>query len=157
MFDEVEEIYPEDWLKDKADKFFELMGIEEATIKVEKINEDEFSVLIESGKDDGLLIGRDGITLDSISHIFGKMLSANFKGVRVRVDIADYRTRREEKLREKVIEIASKFNDFTQEYIIKNLNPLERRIVHMTVKDFNEIGSRSEGDGFVRDVIIFSE
>lgn len=157
MFDEVEEIYPEDWLKDKADKFFELMGIEEATIKVEKINEDEFSVLIESGKDDGLLIGRDGITLDSISHIFGKMLSANFKGVRVRVDIADYRTRREEKLREKVIEIAGKINDFTQEYIIKNLNPLERRIVHMTVKDFNEIGSRSEGEGFVRDVIIFSE
>ncbi len=157
MFDEIEEIYPEDWLKDKVDKFFELMGIEGTIIKIEKSNEDEFSVLIESGKNDGLLIGRDGVTLDSISHIFGKMLSANFKGIRVRVDIADYRKRKEEKLRTKVIEIAGKINDIAQEYIIKNLNPLERRIVHMTVKDFDEVGSRSEGEGFVRDVIIFSE
>ena len=157
MSDEIELIHPDEWLRKSVNEFLLLMGIEETSVEIEKNSENEFSILINTGKDDGLLIGRDGITLNSISHVFGKMLSANFKGCRVNVDIADYRKRKEENLRDKVNEIAGRVNDIAQEYVIKNLNPQERRIVHITVKNFDGIGSRSVGEGFVRDVIIFSE
>ncbi|KQC13520.1 MAG: hypothetical protein APR63_00460 [Desulfuromonas sp. SDB] len=151
------EISPLSWLEKQVATMLEFINVESSNIKIEQLAQDEYQVLIDAGKDDGLLIGRDGATLDAIAHILGKMMAAHYQGYRINVDVAGYRQRKEDRLRSKVLEIADKVNELTSEYIIKGLTPQERRIVHLTIQDFDHLESRSEGEGILRDVVIYSK
>ncbi|MBN1150191.1 hypothetical protein JXA84_03100, partial [candidate division WOR-3 bacterium] len=99
--------------------------------------------------------GREGSVLISLTLLVNKMISKEFKGIKVRIDAEEYMRNREESFREKVLEIAKQAELLTEEHIIKNLNSYERRIAHMIIKDFEGVESRSEGEGEIKDLIIY--
>jgi len=145
-----------EWMKEILIYFLELMHVEQPIIRIDNEDENKFNISLFSGEDDGRLIGKNGDTLEAISYIFNKILNNKFSDCRVEIDISGYREKKDSKLKEKVSEIIRSVENENKEGVINNLNPRERRIVHITVKEFGNIISRSEGTGLIKDVVISS-
>lgn len=143
------------WLFENIQELLRLMGFESVTLDISEESENIFLVSIFSEEDSGRIIGREGSVIQSITLLVNKMLSRDFKGCRVRIDVEDYMKKREDSFKEKVVEIARRAELLTEEHIIKNLNSYERRIAHMIIKDFEGVESRSEGEGDIKDLVIF--
>ncbi len=143
------------WLNDNVNELLRRMGFDDVSLKISKESENVFSVSVFSESDSGRIIGREGTVIQSIALLVNKMLSRDFKGYRVRVDAEDYMKKREESFKEKVVEIARRAELLSEEHIIKNLNSYERRIAHLIIDDFEGVESRSEGEGEIKDVVIF--
>ena len=58
-----------------------------------------------SGEDSGLLIGRRGQTLQALQFLVNLIVRKQFEGVRVVLDVENYRQRRENQLKDMAIRI----------------------------------------------------
>lgn len=118
---------------------------------------DEESVDLQiDGADLGILIGRRGQTLDSLQYI--TTLAVNRRGgewIRIRLDIGDYRAKREETLRSLAQRLANKADCTGRRVALDPMNPAERRIVHRELQGFPGVKTQSEGKEPHRRVIIF--
>lgn len=105
--------------------------------------------------DAGLLIGREGQTLASLQYIASRILShAMDTGVRVQLEIGDYKSRQDEKLRERAHILAEKARQTGRPWSTQPLSSYHRRIVHMELQDEPGIITRSAGDGVMKKVVI---
>ncbi len=103
-----------------------------------------------------ILIGPDGKNLDSMQYLLRKMIARKITDrLRLSVDIGDYREKRKEGLKEKAVELAIQVKEDGKTQVIPALSPSERRVVHMTLQDDNEIRSRSVGDGLFKKILIY--
>ena len=107
------------------------------------------------GESSALLIGKHGQTLDAIEYVLNRMLvrEAGSAG-RIEVDVEGYRARREQNLTSIAHRMADKVRQTGRPATVDLMNPRERRIVHMALKDEGGVTSRSQGDGFLRKLII---
>jgi len=118
---------------------------------------DEGSVWVEiEGDPSGRLIGRKGQTIEALEHIVSKMVSHRLrKKCNVHVDAEHYRERR----REKLIRLAQETADYVaktdQARALEPMSPAERRIVHMALKDREDVLTASEGKNPDRFVVIW--
>ena len=119
-------------------------------------DEDEERFVIEvSGPDTGIVIGRQGQTLDAVELVLNRMLEKRNPNVRrVLVDAEGYRGRREEKLRDLAIEQASRVRQTRQPVPLEPMSPRDRRTVHMAIKELSGVTTYSEGEGRDRHVVI---
>lgn len=145
-----------EWMKEILIYFLELMHVEQPIIRIENEAENKFNIALFTGDDDGRLIGKNGDTLEAISYIFNKIFNNKYNDCRIEIDISGYREKKDNKLKDKVSEIVKKVESKKEEYIIDNLNPRERRIVHITVKEYGNVISRSEGNGPIKNIVISS-
>lgn len=105
--------------------------------------------------DAGLLIGREGQTLAALQYIASRILShALDTGVRVQLEIGDYKSRQDEKLRERAHFLAEKARQTGRPWSTQPLSSYHRRIVHMELQDEPGISTRSSGEGVMKKVII---
>ena len=74
--------------------------------------------------------------------------------VRIEVDVEGYRARRAESLVSTARRMAEKVRETGRPATVDLMNPRDRRIVHMALKDEGGVTSRSQGDGFLRKLII---
>jgi len=103
----------------------------------------------------GLLIGRRGETLASLQLLVNLIVSHQIKHrQRIIVDVEDYRLRREENLRQLALRIAQQVRSSRRAIPLEAMPANERRIVHMTLSDSNDVMTHSEGEGDQRRVII---
>jgi spoIIIJ-associated protein len=119
------------------------------------ISEDNNLHIEVTGRDCGPAIGHHGETLDAISYLTD--LVANRKSekhVRVVVDIGGYRRRREGKLRDLAERTADRVESSGEAGRLKQMNPAERRIIHLALKDRPGVSTRSEGVDPDRYVVI---
>lgn len=123
--------------------------------------ESEGVTLLEvEGKALGVLIGRHGETLDAIQYLVN--LSANKRahlsgdGVRARyvVDVAGYRRKREKDLKELAHAVARRVLEDGKDQALEPMSPLERRVVHLSLKDVEGIATHSEGREPFRRIVI---
>ncbi len=125
----------------------------ETTVKGEK-TDGEISLNIE-GDTSGLLIGRRGETLDALQHIVNKSLNKTTeKRVRVIVDSENYRQRRADSLTQLALKTGDKAKTLKKPCATGLLNPHDRRIVHLTLKDDVDVETRSDGEGIFKKVVI---
>ena len=111
-----------------------------------------------SQEDGGLLIGRHGATLDSLQYLTLRVLQAEgFERMRITLDVAGYRTRREKTLRQLAQSVAAKVLDSGRPYHFEPMSAMERRVVHMTIVDIAGLTTESEGEGRRRHVVVFPE
>lgn len=108
------------------------------------------------GDDMGLLIGRRGETLASMQ----TLLSAHVSKVAGRkvycvLDIQGYRERKRESLEGLAERISERVAMTHKAYAMRPMPASERRIIHMWVKDYGKVESRSEGQDPNRAVVIF--
>ena len=127
----------------------------EATVGTD---EENASCITIDGKDASVLIGHHGETLDALQYLAN--LAANrAEGKddheRITVDVAGYRARREEKLRELARRQAEKVQKYGRSVMLEPMNPYERRIIHAEIQNIEGVSTNSIGSDSNRKVVIF--
>jgi spoIIIJ-associated protein len=109
-----------------------------------------------NGGNAGILIGKRGQTLDAIQTIVEKVVNKhNQNRIRVLVDIEGYLETRKENLVNMAIRLAEKAKKLGKPISLGQMNAYDRRIVHIALKDFAEVLTRSRGEGSLRKLVIF--
>lgn len=103
---------------------------------------DTLEVNIKS-EDAGILIGRQGQTLDALQYLLQLMI--NSKDINVVLDIADYRERHRTHLVQVADGIAERVLRQRRRITLKPMDARDRKIVHEAVKPFPELSSSSVG------------
>ncbi len=117
--------------------------------------EDDRIVLSIEGDQSGILIGRKGRTLDALQFIVSKIVNkALDQKVRVVIDSENYRERRRESLVEMALKIGEKAKRIKKPITTGPLNPHDRRIIHLALRDDQELDTKSRGDGVLKKVLI---
>ncbi len=129
------------------------MGVTGFTVTPEQ--QDETLVLKVEGENLGILIGRRGETMESLSYLTG--LVANRLGgdyQKVALDVAGYRSKRESDLVALAKRVGAKVAKTGRAYTMEPMNPYERRIIHSTISKMEGVSSESTGEGEDRRVVI---
>jgi spoIIIJ-associated protein len=138
--------------KESLEKILSLIPVD-TTVRVENSN-GRIALSIE-GDSSGLLIGRRGRTLDALQYILNKIVNkAIDKRVQVQVDSENYRERRRETLTQMALKMGDKAKRMHKPVTTNLLNPYDRRIVHLVLRDDKELDTRSRGDGILKKVAI---
>ena len=101
-----------------------------------------------------ILIGKKGKNLDAIQMLANVYAGKIGCGTRVIVDIEDYRGRREEKLIRMAKRVAQQVQKSRSSRLLEPMNPFERRLVHTSLNDLDDIETKSEGEGLYKQVRI---
>jgi spoIIIJ-associated protein len=107
-----------------------------------------------AGEDSGLLIGRRGQTLQALQFLVNLIVRKQFDGVRVVLDVENYRQRREASLREMATTIAERVAQTNRSITLEPMPPADRRIIHTTLTDHPSVATESTGEGEGRKVTI---
>jgi spoIIIJ-associated protein len=112
-----------------------------------------------SGADVGLLIGRHGQTIDAIQYLLNAIGWRAYGEERreVVVDAAGYRARREATLEALALRVAVRVRDSGEREELEPMTAVERKIVHLHLKDVAGVGTTSEGTEPNRYVVIVPE
>ncbi len=100
------------------------------------------------GEDLGLFIGRHGQTIDAVQHLAFKTATRDqppSAGVRVVVDAAGYRERRELALQRQADEAAADAVRSKRPVALDAMSATERKVVHEYLKDRDDVETYSEG------------
>jgi spoIIIJ-associated protein len=113
------------------------------------------AVLDISGDDLGILIGRRGETLSSLQYIVNLMVGRRLKTrTAFGVDVAGYRRRREDSLKNLALHMAERVKGSGQIMTLEPMPPNERRIVHLALAQDASVITESIGEGENRKVVI---
>lgn len=149
-------------LKDKQpvvekvfDELVSLIGLE-VTSKISVDEENEaIKIDIEAGEQAGLLIGNRGETLYSLQTVVGMIvMKREGEWVRIIINVDDWRDRQEERLENLATQTAERAIESGEEQRLYNLQPSQRRIVHMALKNNDDVESESNGEGKNRYLIV---
>ncbi|MBN1850266.1 MAG: protein jag [Deltaproteobacteria bacterium] len=103
----------------------------------------------------GILIGRKGKTLDALQYIVNKMVQKRLdRKPRIVIDSENYRQRRIESLTQLAIKMGNKAKKLKKPVSTNPLNPHDRRVIHLTLKDIPDLNTKSRGDGILKKVVI---
>lgn len=141
--------------KDAVEKLLFLMKIP-ATVQLREGDEAPFSATLDiEGEELGLLIGRRGQTLTTLQYIVSLIVSRKLKsGVRINLDVAGYKQRRQEELHNLALRIAELVKSTRRAITLEPMSPSERRVVHLALRDDPEVITQSVGEEENRKVIV---
>lgn len=127
---------------------------ENCTIQgVQELN--QINLIIE-GEDAGLLIGKQGQTLEALQYLVTKILSKQTrKKPRVVIDIESYRERHKQSLVELALKHGAKAKRIGKPVTLNPMNAHDRRIVHLALQQDKEIKTKSRGEGLYKKIIIY--
>ncbi len=128
------------------------MGVE---AKIESKREDRDLYFTLSGEKIAILIGKRGQTLNSLQYLTN--LAANRfsdRFVRVVLDAENYRERREDTLKKLADRLADKAMVTKKEVQLEPMPSLERKVIHLYLKDKKGISTHSDGNDPHRRVVI---
>ena len=102
-----------------------------------------------------LLIGRRGETLSALQLLVNLIVAKQTDHhERIIVDAEGYRLRREDNLRSMAMRVAAQVRRSGHPITLEAMPPNERRIVHMTLAETDDIGTESTGEGDQRRVVV---
>ena len=135
------------------------LGIEPKKISLKKDETGTYQAQIDLPEEDaGIMIGYHGDTIAALQLLLGAahFNQAETKGEwqRIVVNINDYRQKRETALAQLAEDTAEKVKQSGQPMALFNLNPFERRLVHMALAKDKAIVTQSEGEGGDRHLIV---
>ena len=116
--------------------------------------EDRINLLIATA-DAGLLIGKQGQTLDALQYLVTKMVAKQTRRkVRIAIDVEAYRARHHEALALLAQKYGDKVKRSGRSMTLNPMNPYDRRIVHMTLQGDKALKTVSRGEGLYKKVVI---
>jgi spoIIIJ-associated protein len=121
--------------------------------------DDESLVASLGGRDLGLVIGKHGQTIDAIQYLVNAIVWRGQVDGRkqVVVDAAGYRARREAMLESLAVQNAERVVSSGRPVELEPMTAVERKVVHLCLKDFPGVATRSEGTEPNRFVVIEPE
>ena len=112
-------------------------------------------VRIELTGDQELLVRNDAEFPQAIQFLLNRMSRRTWPDVgRIQVVSDGFRNERDEELMEEIREVAGQVIHTGQAKALHPMNPYERRIVHITIREFEGLRSESEGEGFRKRITI---
>ncbi len=108
-----------------------------------------------SGRDLGLLIGRHGQTIDAVQYLVNAILVRRMPGTPAIVDAAGYRARRAASLSALARRAADDALRLGERVELEAMTAVERKIVHLELKDADGVETTSEGTEPNRFVVVF--
>ncbi|MCK4777655.1 MAG: Jag N-terminal domain-containing protein, partial [Actinomycetia bacterium] len=116
------------------EKIYELMNFD-LTVELKNFNEPEkkvyFNIISEKA---GLIIGKNGRTLESVQLLSNILLNRKVgKGVKLIIDIDDYRNKKENNIVNDAKEAAEIVIKTGKARSLESMNPFERRLVHIAL------------------------
>ncbi|MEN6487105.1 MAG: RNA-binding cell elongation regulator Jag/EloR [Syntrophobacteraceae bacterium] len=104
----------------------------------------------------GLLIGKRGKTLNALQYLVSKVIHREVgENVSVIVDTENYRSKRESSLMELAQQLGEKVKKSHRPLTTGPMNAQDRRIIHLALKDDQEVRTKSKGEGNMRRVVIY--
>ena len=146
-----------EFVQKTTEELFDLLGIE---AKIEVVQSDQegeslIEVAIDAPDSTGLLIGAHGATLNAIQVFLGMAIrQAKGEWSRVVVNIGDWKEKQEEQLADLASQTASRAISTGEPQRLYNLNPSQRRVIHMLLAKDDKVTTESEGEGSERYLII---
>jgi spoIIIJ-associated protein len=126
---------------------------EQATVSAQQ-EDDRINLRIETS-DAGLLIGKQGQTLDALQYLVTKMLAKKSRRkVRIAIDVEAYRARHNDALAQLAQKYGEKVKRSGKSITLSPMNPYDRRIVHMALQGDNDLKTMSRGEGLYKKVVI---
>jgi len=123
--------------------------------EVEGFFKEESLFLEIKGDQEGILIGKDGHTLEALQMLINRMVNKQLKtSRRIIIDIDDYRKRRADTVSNIAQRLGEKAKRTGQSQTIGPFNAHERRIIHLTVKEDPSIKTESLGEGDLKKIRI---
>ncbi len=103
----------------------------------------------------GLVIGKKGKNLEAIQFLVNVVMNKDKEQwKKIILDIEGYRSKREESIKRLALRTASIVRKTHNSRLLDTMNPYERRLVHVTLQDFNDVETKSEGEGLYKKVRI---
>jgi spoIIIJ-associated protein len=147
---------PEDDLLPQAREILEqvLAKMQEPATVTATQEEDRINLLIATA-DAGLLIGKQGQTLDALQYLVTKMVAKQTRGkVRIAIDVEAYRARHNEALALLAQKYGEKVKRSGRPITLNPMNPYDRRIVHLALQGDKNLKTISRGEGLYKKVVI---
>lgn len=134
---------------------FELLGAKDFTFRA--VKQGEATILKVDGEHMGVLIGRRGETMESLSYLASLVIN-RMEGpyIKLGIDVGGYRGKREEDLHALARRIAERVQRTGCCYEMEPMNPYERHIIHTAIASIEGVRSESKGEGKDRRVVIYS-
>ncbi|MDR2662858.1 MAG: protein jag [Treponema sp.] len=132
----------------------ERMGYE-GTVSVLYREERKLGLKIES-EYSSILIGKKGKNLDALQLLVN--IYAGRQGrddLRIILDSENYRIRREESLVRLAYTVADRVRENRGSILLEPMNPFDRRLIHTTLNDINDVETKSEGEGLYKQVRVY--
>ncbi|HSM58996.1 MAG TPA: RNA-binding cell elongation regulator Jag/EloR [Candidatus Sulfomarinibacteraceae bacterium] len=159
--DDDEEQNVEDVARDIVRSLLDKMGFEGARITVTQSEPDDktgrvMTVLNVEGDDVGSLIGTHGETLNDFQYVARLMAGhALRRRADFLIDVDGYRQQRKEALTSLAHRMANKAVERGSPVTLEPMSAYDRRIVHMALRDHDEVYTNSVGEGDNRRVRIY--
>ncbi len=147
---------PEESLGPQAQEILEQMlaKMQETATVTASQEEDRITLRIETA-DAGLLIGKQGQTLDALQYLVTKMLAKKSRRkVRIAIDVEEYRARHNEALAQLARKYGDKVKRNGKSVTLSPMNPYDRRIVHLALQGDKDLKTVSRGEGLYKKVVI---
>ena len=139
-------------VKDTTEELLKLLEIEGST---EISFADETIDIVLDTPDSGIVIGRHGDILESLQLVLSIAISKKLNQfLRISLEVGDYKKNREEWLKNTALDAKDRAINQGREITLPELKAWERRIVHLALKDDEEVISESVGEGRDRVLII---
>lgn len=139
--------------KETLENILILIPMKGTTVSAEQTNS-TISLIIKGDKS-GLLIGRKGRTLDALQFIVNKIVNkALEKRIKVVIDSENYRQRRQDSLIQMALRMGEKAKNIRKPVVTNLLNPHDRRIVHLALRDDDALDTKSRGEGILKKILI---
>lgn len=131
------------------------MGVE--NVEFSAVQKGEATIIRINGEKLGVLIGRRGETMESLSYL-ASLVANRMEGdyIKLGLDVAGYRDKRENDLTVLAQRIGVKVRKTGRSYAMEPMNPYERRIIHSAISKMEGLRSESRGEGRDRCVVIYS-
>lgn len=108
-----------------------------------------------TGEDAGLLIGKQGQTLESfnflVSRILGRLLGER---AQVEIDVEGYRERRRQLLEKRALRLAEQVKVTGEPVALEPMSSVDRRTIHLALQRDSRVRTASLGEGPLRRLII---
>ena len=115
---------------------------------------DEQIVIRLYGNDAKRMIDRHGELLDAMQVLANKALVGRKVEKDIELDCEQFKDRRAEELGQQAKEVADRVRRDGREELLPAMTPIERRIVHLALRDDAEVTTVSRGEGFYKRVAI---
>lgn len=125
-------------------------------VTIDEYEGDEGELILDiTGDNLAILIGRHGKTLDALQFIISAITTRTL-GFRypVVVDVEGYKNRQRQKLESIAHSAARRAVAQDRNIKLRPMTPYERRIVHLALRDHEDVETASEGEGSARHVVV---
>jgi spoIIIJ-associated protein len=106
------------------------------------------------GRDARRLIDGHGELIDALQVLANKAMVGRRIEKEIELDCQEFKGRRTEELEQKAREVAERVRRDHREQLLPAMTPIERRIVHLALRDEQGVTTVSRGDGFYKRVAI---